>query len=345
MRYILAVLFTLTFLCSDAQIGGTYAFEWLQSPLNARLTALGGSQITVKDNDLALAAANPSLLNANTHRQISVNHSFTFADIGTGFLGYGHSIDSITYAYIGIGYATYGDFIGADAIGNETAIFSGSEVALQVGVGRQMNERISLGVSFKPVYGTLESYNSFGLAADVGLTYQKPNAPWSASFLVKNIGTQFSAYGNETSSMPLDVQIGYSRKLKYLPFRFSILLHNLHRWDVRYDDPNAPEETDILGNPINTSSDFSKRLDNLFRHVALGGEFLLGKNQNFRVRFGYNHLRRKELTVSSFRSLAGFSGGIGFKIKGFRIDYGIGYYHLAGGTNHLSISTDLGRFF
>ena len=69
-----------------------------------------------------------------------------------------------------------------------------------------------------------------------------------------------------------------------------------------------------------------------------------GKKENFRLRFAYNHFRKKDLSVRNIRSLAGFSGGFGFKIKRFRFSYGIGIYHLGGSTNHLSISTNLKEF-
>jgi len=49
-------------------------------------------------------------------------------------------------------------------------------------------------------------------------------------------------------------------------------------------------------------------------------------------------------SVSGFSSLAGFSFGAGFKIKQFRIDYGHQVYHIAGGVNHIGISTSFQEF-
>jgi len=345
IKYLLITLLTALHISLAGQIGGTYTYEWLGSPTSARLTALGGSLITTHEDDLALAATNPALLSIKTDKQVTVNHNFSFASIGNGYIGYGHSIDSTLSLHMGVGYATYGDFTAADPLGNITGQFSGSEAAIVVGAGKRLNERITVGANIKGIFGSLESYSSAGLAADLGLTYKNPLANWEVAFLVKNIGIQLSSYGNETAATPLDVQIGFSQKLRYLPFRFSILLHNLHRYGIRYDDPSVVGETDLFGNPINQPSDFSKGFDNVFRHIVIGGEFLLGKNQNLRLRFGYNHLRRQELSVSSFRSLAGFSAGFGLKIKGIKIDYGLGYHHLAGAANHLSISTSLNKFF
>ena len=106
------------------------------------------------------------------------------------------------------------------------------------------------------------------------------------------------------------------------------------------------EDNSILigGGEPEERSQFSINVDNFFRHLVFGGEFLFGKKDNFRVRVGYSHFQRKELSVSGFRSLAGFSFGLGLKISKFRIDYGRAFYHIAGGLNHFSISTNLQEF-
>jgi len=85
-------------------------------------------------------------------------------------------------------------------------------------------------------------------------------------------------------------------------------------------------------------------LDNLFRHLIFSGEFLFGKKENFRVRFAYNHFRKQDLALRGFRSLAGFSGGVGMKIKRFRFSFGFGAYHLGESASHFSIATNLGEF-
>ncbi|NJN33649.1 MAG: hypothetical protein HC817_04745 [Saprospiraceae bacterium] len=134
-----------------------------------------------------------------------------------------------------------------------------------------------------------------------------------------------------------------SKKLARAPFRFSALLHSLNRWNLRYKSP-LNEVENLIGEAPQEPNGFSKAMDNFFRHLAVGGELILGKNENFRFRLGYNHQLRKELTVNNLRSLAGFSLGVGFKVNRFRFDYGLGRQHLAGGVNHISISTNLSEF-
>ena len=328
------------------QIGGRYTYEFLGNPQSARITALGGSLITIADTDISLAAANPALLSDTSHNQLSINHNFAFAGGSNGYIGYARKINKLGInADVGVSYASFGEFVAADELGNEQGTFSGGETALTIGASKQLNERIRVGANIKGVFGSLETYSSFGIGADIGLFYTKPGSNLTMAFVAKNIGTELSSYGNEFSSLPLDIQIGISQKLQHLPFRFTIIAHQLQQWSVRYDDPNNVETETLFGEPANEPSDFNNGIDNFFRHFIFSGEFLLGKTQGLKLRFGYNHLRRKELSLSNFRSLAGFSAGFGIRIKGIDIDYGLGYFHLAGTANHLSIRTDLSRIF
>lgn len=328
------------------QIGGRYTYEFLGNPQSARLTALGGSLITIADTDISLAASNPALLSDTSHNQITINHNFAFAGGSNGYIGYARTIKKLDInAHVGISYASFGEFTAADELGNAQGTFSGGETALTIGASKQLNERISIGANIKGIFGNLETYSSVGIGADIGLLYTKPGSNFSAAFVVKNIGTELSSYGDEAASLPLDIQIGISQKLQHLPFRFTIIAHQLQQWSVRYDDPNNMDTETLFGEPVAEPSEFSNGVDNFFRHFIFNGEFLLGKRQGLKLRFGYNHLRRKELSLSNFRSLAGFSIGFGLRIKGLDIDYGLGYFHLAGAANHLSIKTDLSRIF
>lgn len=329
----------------SAQIGGRYVFEFLNNPHSARLTALGGSQITVADEDISLATSNPALLNEKSNNQFSFNHNFHFADINNGHIAFGKSLKYLggIHSHIAVSYVSFGDFVAADELGNDIGVFSGNETAVTIGASKQLNERISLGVNLKGIFGNLESFSSSGIGVDVGLLYIRPESNIKIGMVVKNIGTQFTSYGTEIGVLPLDVQIGISNRLKYLPFRFTIIAHQLQRWGIRFDDPNLLSTESILGEPLPETSSLEAGLDNFFRHFIFNGEFLLGKQEGLKLRFGYNHLRRQELSLSNFRSLAGFNLGFGIRIKGVYLDYGIGYFHIAGATNHLSIRTSLDK--
>jgi hypothetical protein len=337
----------LVLVCQQAfsQIGGENVFTFTTLPHTARVTALGSNAITVKDDDVALAYNNPSLLNPSMNNQLSFSHSFYLAGIDHGYFGFGHYSDKLkTTFHGGVQYVAYGDFQGTDPAGQLTNTFSASEYAFTVGAGRQYNERLSFGANLKMLNSQFESYKSLGIASDLGVFYEDTASRFTATLLFRNIGTQITTYHPDNlESLPFDMQIGVSKRLEHLPFRFSVIVHNLQRWNIRYDDPNIDEPFLVFGEDP-TPAEKSYFVDNLFRHFIFNGEFLLGKQENFRMRVGYNHLRRGELSVANTVGFAGFSFGFGLKIKQFRIDYGRGLYHLAGGVNHLTISTNLSEF-
>lgn len=329
----------------NAQVGGQNAYEFLNLPSSARITALGGHLPSVMDEDVTLAISNPASLNDKMHNRISFSHNFHFADIQNGYVAYGRNIKKWDInTHFGIQYMNYGDFKYADIIGNQQGTFSAKETAFIVGASKKVADRITVGANIKGVFSNLESYSSTGILMDLGLNYAKDSSSFILSFLVKNIGAELTTYAGDRFGTPFDVQIGISKRLKYLPFRLSVIAHQLHKGNIRYDDPNRQTQTDIFGNVVE-EKELNNTIDNLFRHLIFSGEFLLGKNENLRLRAGYNHLRRKELSLSTFRSLAGFSLGFGLKINVFKLDYGVGYHHTAGATNHITISTDMSKFF
>ncbi|MEM1320210.1 MAG: type IX secretion system protein PorQ [Bacteroidota bacterium] len=332
---------------ASAQVGGENIYEFLNLPSSARITALAGNLITVRDNDANLAYANPALLNPQMHQQISFNHNIHLAGINNGYASYAHYVDKLeTTFHAGVQYISYGTFDAADAFGEIIGEFKASEYAITFGGARQLYDRVAVGANLKVITSQLESYNSFGLAADLGIFYTDTTGRFTATFLIKNAGAQITAYeGSPRESIPFEIQVGISQRLRHLPFRFSIIYHNLQRWNIIYDDPNSEETTFLFGeNQQSDPSDLETFVDNLARHLIFNGEFLFGKKENFRLRFGYSHFRRQELSVDNFRSLAGFSFGLGLKVNRFRIDYGRGVYHIAGGLNHFSISTNISEF-
>jgi len=341
----LAVL--LVFADLSAQSGGRNVYSFLSTPHSARIAGLGSSLIMIRDDDAALGYHNPSLLNSSMHKQLNFSSSIHPAGINHGFAGYTHHLNRLDATLLaGIQYITYGKFDLTNVYGQSQGNFSANEFAMTIGIAKQYSERFSYGANMKFIYSVLESYNSIGAAMDIGGSYQDTSKLFSMGLTFKNLGVQFKPYHQDSNreDLPFDVQFGIAKQLKYLPLRFSLTYHDLQRWNIRYKDPNAEEPTSIFVEEDTGETKFAIFTDNFFRHFIVGLELLAGKKENFRLRAGYNHQRRAELAIQGTRGLAGFSGGLGLKIKQFRIEYGIVFYHLAGASNQFSISTNLSSF-
>lgn len=326
--------------------GGQEVFRFMTLSPSARITALG-AQIAVKDDDLSFAATNPAALNPLMDGRLIFQHNFFLSDIQHGYVAYAQNVPKLGFTFqAGLQYMNYGDIKQADEFGNITGKVAASETAFTLGGARALSDRLSLGLNVRLGLSTLDVYKASVLAADAGLMYADTASRFAVAVVVRNAGAQLSAYNNIKEDIPFDLQIGVSKRLKYLPFRLGVVAHHLHQWNIRYNDPNLKED-DILqiGGSQTSSGKGNNGVDNFFRHLTFNGEFLLGRNEVFQIRFAYDHLRKKELSVRNYRSLAGFSGGIGIKVKRFRIDMGYAAYHLAGGVLHLGIGTNLKDFF
>lgn len=329
-----------------AQVGGDNTYEFLNLNASARIAGLGGSLISVRDDDASLAYHNPALLNATMHRQLAFSHAFHLAGINHGYASYAHHVQDwgLTW-HGGIQYTSYGDFEERDEFGNLLGSFKAAEYALTLGAARVIDERLALGANLKMISSQLGGFNSLGVSLDLGAIYFDTSRMVSVGLVFKNIGTQISTYDeNEREPLPFDIQLGISKRLRYLPFRLSIIYHHLQRWNILYDDPNVEAPSLFFGDVQTERSNAEIFFDNLSRHFIFNGELLIGKKENLRLRLGYNHLLHKELTVANFSSFGGFSFGFGLKINRFRIDYGHTSFHLAGGLNQLTISTNLREF-
>jgi len=327
-----------------AQIGGQSIMTFNNLSPSARVTALGGEFISLVDDDIALGYRAPSQLNREMHQQLSLHTDFYPSGIRHGLAAYGHHFKETPLTFSGaVQFINYGTFTEADETGAVLGEFSASEYSVQVGAGYEYTDNLRFGANVKWLQSYLEAYRSHALAMDLGITWHDTTRLFSATLLMKNLGTQLTTYQPDVREpLPFDLQLGLSKRLRHTPFRFYVNAHNLYRWDIRYDDPALRPSLLFTDDDDSDENRESYFFDNLFRHMIFGAEVIFGQTENFRLRIAYNHIRNAEMQIIDLRSFAGMSFGFGFKVRHFRIDYGRAVYHVAGGTNHISISADIG---
>jgi len=268
--------------------------------------------------------------------QLSINYVSYIAGIGVGYAAFAPNLRGPNSFAFGIHYVNYGTFDGASESGQLTGSFGAAEYAINLLYSRTIMPQLRGGINLKPIFSSFESYNSFGLAADLGITYTSKDGLSAASLAVKNIGGQITTYyeNGDTEKLPWDLQLGFSKKLDHAPIRFLITANHLNKWDLSY--MNHSDDT----NPsINPSEGFTSLL---MRHFIFGAEIL--PEQHVTLRFGYNYQRQKDLSVTDRPGLVGFSAGIGVKIARFSINYGIASYHLAATAHYFSLAANLSQF-
>lgn len=333
--YIL-VLFTLFVFTGKAQIGGEYTYQFLELTNSARIAALGGTQVAIYDSsDLNLPYANPALLHKEMDNRVLVNYINYFADVNYGYASYAKSYNGIGNFAVGMHYINYGQFSEATVTGQLTgATFNAAEYALNL-IYSNSYKRLNYGINLKPILSSFETYQSFGIAADLGASFASKDGLTNVALVVRNFGTQISTYydGADNERIPLNIQAGISKRLQHAPLIFSATLQHLNHWDLA----SSEEEQEFNAESIHQREEsFAKQT---MRHLVLGAEIL--PSENFTLRVGYNYQRRQELKFDNRASTVGFSAGFGIKIKRFHFDYAISRYHLAGSSNLFSVSLNL----
>jgi hypothetical protein len=346
MIKIFRLVFFILLLCSASflfsQTGGQRVYSFLNLPSSARVTAGGGAVMALTDADVSLSYHNPALLNRQMHGRITASTAAYYAGINFGYFGYAHNIKNIVMMQGGIQYLAYGTFKGADVTGNENGTFKANEIALHAGVSRTYGTKYHYGMNLKLISSSYESYSSFGLSTDWAAAYFDSARNFTASLLIKNIGFQFKPYikGNR-DPLPVDIQLGFSKRLKHVPFRIGVVAHSLNRFNMRYED-NTEQTNVVFGDTAESEKKAAVFFDNVARHFILNGEFYFGKAVV--LGFGYNHQRRKEMAVETKNGLAGFSVGLGINIKMFSFWYARGRHHIAGASNQFTIAVDVNKF-
>ena len=315
-------------LTSFSQTGGDNIYEFLNLTHSGLVSSLGGTNVSLRGNNLNLAYHNPALLNSDMNKSLALNYVNYFAGINYGLAMYSRSFHRTGNFAAGLTYLNYGSFTETDASGTITGNFSAAEYALSLMYSREIDSLFSVGINFKPVLSQLEKYTSFGFAFDIGASWHNNSNLFSAGMVIKNAGYQVTTYAGEPhQKLPFEIEAGISQRLAHAPFRFSLTLRHLEKFDLTYQYNETASATN--------SRAASSFLENAMRHAIVGIEMI--PHKNFYLSAGYNYQRRRELQIDSKVSTVGFSWGFGINTSVLNIEFGRATYHLAGSSNHISL--------
>jgi hypothetical protein len=327
-KQIFFVIF-LTSSLSFGQVGGKAIYQFLDLGTSPRQAALGGKLITIYDADVNQALFNPATINEKMDNHLSLNYGSLFGEVTYGTASYAYTFDRRTQTFhAGVNYVNYGNFDGYDENGIATNSFTGSEIALSVGYAYNIPySDIYVGANAKLISSTLESYNSFGGAIDLGAIYIDDYNDINVALAIRNIGTQFTTYAGANEKLPLEIIAGVSQQLENVPLRWHLTLENLQQWNVSFSNP-ARAQGNIDGGSTPEKVSF---FNNALRHLIIGAE--LFPEKAFNVRLGYNFRRSQELSIEEQRTFSGISLGFGLRFNKIKFNYSYSRYTLAANTS------------
>ena len=313
-KVVLTLLLTIFSFCSWGQESQT-EYNFLRLPVSAHAAALGGENITIIEDDPSLGFSNPALAASVSDKTIGVNYMNYMSGANMGSATFNRVInDKMTWA-VGGEFINYGSIKEVDENNVQTGTFSANDFAVGGTFTYLLLKNVVGGITAKFVYSSLGSYNSLAMGVDLGLNWYEPEHEWSVSVVARNLGGQLKAYDEKYEKMPIDVQVGVSKRLGTSPLRLSATLVDLTHYDYRF-----------------------------VNHLDFGVDVLL--SDNIWIGGGYNFRRSDEMKIQSndddeSSHMAGLSVGAGLNLERFKINIAYGKYHVSSGSLLINLAYSL----
>lgn len=277
-------------------------YNFLRLPVSAHAAALGGDNTTISDDDASLVLHNPSLAGNVSDKTLSLNMMTYMQGSITASANFVRAAGERGTWAVGAQFMNYGTMKEVNSYGEQTGDFSAKDICLSGTFAYALTQHISGGISAKLVTSYIGQYNSLAAGVDLGLNYFNPESQWSVSAVARNLGGQLKAYEDDFERMPLDLQVGITKRLIGSPLRLSATLVRLNDWQY-----------------------------GLGHHLVVGADVLL--SEQFYIAAGYNALRAKEMKLTddegSSTHGAGLSLGAGMQLQRMKLHVAYAKYHVS----------------
>ena len=300
-RLLLSLLTSLTAIQMQAQ-ENQEVYSFLRLPVSAHVAALGGDNITLTDDDPTLIFHNPALINGVSDKSINLNFMTYMEGAKTASASFVKAYKERATWGVSAQYMDYGSMKETTIANIQTGTFSAKDIALAGTFAYMLTNQLSGGITARFISSSIGSYNSAAVAFDLGLNYLFEEQGWSLSAVAKNLGGQIKAYHDDFERIPIDLQLGASKRFANAPLRLHATLTRLNRWD-----------------------------EGLGKHLAIGADLLIG--ETIYIGAGYNFRRSSEMKLSDGESEsshgAGLSVGGGLQLERFKLQVAYAKYHVS----------------
>ena len=289
-------------------------YSFLRLPVSAHAAALGGDNITLTDDDATVIFHNPALISDVSDKSLNLNFMTYMEGAKTASASFIKAYKERATWGVAAQYMDYGTMKETTVDNVETGDFSARDIALAGPFAYLLSDRISGGITGRFITSHIGSYSSAAVAIDLGLNYQNDEHGWSLSAVAKNLGGQIKAYEDNFERIPLDLQLGVTKRLIGSPLRLSATLSRLSNWDQGF-----------------------------IKHLAVGADLLLG--ENIYVAAGYNFRRASEMKITDndgeSNHGAGLSLGGGLQLQRFKLHIAYAKYHVSASSLLINVSYSL----
>lgn len=312
-----------------AQSSINQSLEFVQLPVTALQSGMGGVNVSLADRDVNLFMSNPALNSDSLNGWAGANYLFYFANVGMANFACQFESGKLGPVSVGVQHLALGSIQGYDPSGNPTSEYQSGETAVVVAKSHELNH-FRLGVSLKGVVSSLAGYRASSLMFDLGGVFVHPHQDFTAGLVIKSVGFLLSDFtGTSATRLPFDIQVGTTFKPQHMPVRFSFTAYQLSAYRIAY-------------NTVDAGTSGPSSLEKVLRHFNFGAEVLVHRHVN--VLLGYNFQRHAELQLPAGGGGAGFSVGMVAKVKAASLAISRTGY-ASGGSYQVSLNASLSKWF
>lgn len=307
------IILTIMAIAARAQDSRT-GYNFLKLPVSAHAAALGGDNISIIEDDESMIFNNPALLSSVSDKTINLNYMNYMSGANTASAAFNRIIKERASVAASAQFIDYGKMKEVDENNVQTGEFSAKDISIAGYFSYMLTDRIAGGITAKFVTSYIGDYNSIAMGIDLGLNYYDPEKEWSVSLVAKNLGGQMKAYDDQYDRMPIDVQLGASKRFAHMPFRLSATLVDLNHLDYKF-----------------------------INHLVAGADIII--SPTIWVGIGYNFRRANEMKITetdgSSSHGAGLSFGAGINLERFKLNLAYGKYHVSSSSILINLAYSL----
>ena len=311
-KVIFCLFFTLISVLTWAQDSQT-GYNFLRLPVSAHAAALGSDNISIIEDDPSLMFHNPALLSSVSDKSLNLNYMNYMEGANAASASFSKIVKEKATVGIMAQFLDYGKMKEVDEHNVQTGEFSAKDIAIAGAFSYQLGTNIVGGITARLITSYIGDYNAFAMGVDLGVNYYDPEKEWSVSAAVKNLGGELDAFEEEYNKLPLDLQIGASKRLIGSPLRLSATLVDMNHLDKKF-----------------------------IHHLVAGADIILSPQIYLAV--GYNFRRASEMEIVSNDEERGSSHGAGLSLGGgvqldrFKLNVAYGKYHVSSHSLLISAS-------
>lgn len=289
-------------------------YNFLRLPVSAHAAALGGDNISIIEDDESMIFNNPALLSSVSDKTINLNYMNYMSGANTASASFNRIIKERASVAASAQFIDYGKMKETDENNIQTGEFSAKDISIAGYFSYMLTDRLAGGITAKFITSYIGDYNSTAMGVDLGLNYYDPEKEWSVSLVAKNLGGQMKAYDDQYDRMPIDIQLGASKRFAHMPFRISATLVDLNHLDYKF-----------------------------INHLVAGVDIII--SPTIWVGAGYNFRRANEMKITETDGEsshgAGLSFGAGINLERFKLNLAYGKYHVSSSSILINLAYSL----